>query len=95
MKRVYLEGNDYHHDDEIGFKTAIKVYPEGNIDDCINRLKVTCDRLTKKYEKSEKKVLHLIATHAAVVKCVSSVYGAKMRNEWCKYCAFTGVEING
>ncbi len=83
MKRVFLDNFDYHHDDEPGFTTANKVYPEGNIEECISRLKIVCDNLTKSYEKSEKKVLHLIATHAAIVKCASAVYGAQMRNEWC------------
>ena len=95
IKKVFLDGMDYHHDDENGFKKSNTVYPEENMDLCIDRLRKICDGLNKKYENSEKRVLHLIATHAAIVKCVSAVYGAKIRNEWCFFCAFTGVEING
>ena len=95
IKRVFLNGMDYHHDDEHGFKKSNTVYPEENMDLCIDRLRKVCEDLNKKYENSDKRVLHLVATHAAIVKCFSAVYGAKIKNEWCFFCAFSGVEING
>ena len=74
---------------------ANTIFPEETLEICIDRIKKVCDDLTKTYENSNKKVLHLVATHAAIVKCFSAVYGAEIRNDWCFFCAFSGVEIKG
>lgn len=95
LKKTFLNGVDFEHNDEVGFNESTIVYPEDELDVCIERIRITCDNLTKKYEKSEKRVLHLVSTHAAIVKCFSAVYGGELSQEWCYFCAFSGIEING
>ena len=98
IKKAFLPGLldvDFENNDEHGFLASNTVFPEENMDLCIDRMRKVCNDLNKSYENSQKRVLHLVATHAAVVKCFSAVHGAKIRNEWCFFCAFSGVEING
>ena len=43
---------EYDHDDEYGFKASNTVYPEENMDLCIERMKKVCSELNKSYENS-------------------------------------------
>jgi len=95
LKKTFLDGIDFEHNDESGFNEANKIFPEDELDTCTDRIRVVCEGLAKKYENSEKRVLHLVSTHAAIVKCFSVVYGGKFTNDWCFFCAFSGIEING
>ena len=98
IKKLFLQGYsdvEYDHDDEVGYKASTTVYPEENMDLAIERMKRVCSDLNKSYFNSQKKVLHLVATHAAIVKCFSAVHGAQIKNDWCFFCAFSGVEIHG
>ena len=83
------------HDDEQGFAKANKIFPEETLEETVNRIRIVRDELVSKYEKSEKRVLHLVATHAAIVKALSILHGADESCEWCFFCAFTGLEIKG
>ncbi len=55
IKKVFLQGLtniEYDHDDENGFKESDTVYPEENMDLCIERMRKVCSELNKSYENS-------------------------------------------
>ncbi len=54
IKKMFLDGIhfDYEHDDEHGFKASNTVFPEENMDLCIERMRKVCADLNKGYEKS-------------------------------------------
>lgn len=78
ISKQFLEGMTFEHNDEEGFLRANKVFPEEEITHVIDRLRPTCASYLPMYEKSEKRVLHLVATHAAIVKCLAVLYGGEM-----------------
>jgi hypothetical protein len=71
------------------------VFPELEITEVISRMRPSCESHLKAYENSNKRVLHLVATHAAVVKCMSVIYGGEFQHGICWYCALSGIEIDG
>lgn len=95
LREVFTKGEDFHHDPDNGFAEANKIYPEETIGDVMDRVTIVRDQLIKKYQNSDKKVLHIVSTHAAIVKALSMIYGMKFQGDWCYFCAFTGFEVIG
>ena len=66
------------------------------MDSVIDRVRIVTDGILKQYENSGKRVLLLVSTHAAIVKAFSVIFGGgETTHEWCYFCAFSGIEING
>ncbi len=55
IKKLFLQGYgdiEYDHDDEVGYKASTTVYPEENMDLCIERMRRVCSDLNKSYFNS-------------------------------------------
>lgn len=85
----------FDHNDEEGYVLANKIFPENDTMENVNRMRPTCESFLKQYENSSKRVLHLVATHAAIVKALAVIYGGELQHGLCQYCAFSGIEIDG
>ncbi|TNV76018.1 hypothetical protein FGO68_gene2757 [Halteria grandinella] len=95
IQKTFLNGQQFTHNDEEGFNKTAQIYPEGDLFTNIERIFPTCQQLLNQYENSGKRVLHLVATHAATVKGFTQAFSGKFRKEWCHFCAFSGIEIEG
>jgi len=78
ISKLFLEGMPFEHNDEEGFAKANKIFPENDTMENIERMKPTCLSFLKMYEGSQKRVLHLVATHAAIVKSLAVIYGGEL-----------------
>ena len=55
IKKVFMQGVadiDYDHEDEPGFKESNVVYPEENMDLCIERMRRVCKEINQSYDNS-------------------------------------------
>lgn len=95
ISRDFLEGMPFEHSDEAGYALANKIFPENDTMENVERMKPTCHSFLKMYEGSKKRVLHLVATHAAIVKSLAVIFGGELQHGLCQYCAISGVEIDG
>ena len=95
ISKQFLEGMTFEHNDEEGFILANSIYPENETMENIERMRPTCESYLKTYENSSKRVLHLVATHAAIVKSLAVLYGGELHHGLCMYCAISGIEIDG
>jgi len=91
--RDYTKGVDFVHFDEEGFRQL--KYPEGDFFDLCERIRGVSEDLLKTYERSSKRVLHLVATHGAGVKGFSYSFNTPILPNWCSYCAVSGIEVQG
>jgi broad specificity phosphatase PhoE len=86
---------NFEHDDEAGFARANKFFPEEDMESIMGRMKEPCQSILKKYENSTKRVLNLVATHAAIVKALGVLYGGEFQHGLCAYCGISGIEMEG
>ena len=79
ISKAFLEGLvPFEHNDEQGYTEAMKYFPENDTMENVNRMRPACESFLKMYENSTKRVLHLVATHAAIVKALAVIYGGEL-----------------
>ena len=71
----------------------MKLWPETETQ-CKERCMQLAREACTHYDKSDKKVLHICATHAALVKWFAEGLGGIPIEGWSAYCAISGIEIS-